>query len=102
MSRTPSLPKYRLHKQSGHAIVTLSDGLGGRRDVLLGPYGAAVSRREYARVIAEWEAKGRQLATGAVPVSVNELIKGFWPHVEKHDRTARKPKRRLGRNSEVD
>jgi hypothetical protein len=58
MSRPPSIPSYRKHKQSGQAIVTLSDGLGGRRDVLLGKYGTADSRQEYARVIAEWEAAG--------------------------------------------
>jgi hypothetical protein len=29
---------YRLHRRSGQAVVTLTDGLGTRRDVLLGPY----------------------------------------------------------------
>jgi hypothetical protein len=29
MSRRRSLPSYRLHKQSGQAVVTLPDGLGG-------------------------------------------------------------------------
>ena len=32
--RKRSVPSYRRHKQSGQAIVTLSDGLGGRHDVL--------------------------------------------------------------------
>jgi hypothetical protein len=54
--RTRRIPSYRLHKQSGQAIVTLTDGLGRRRDVLLGRYGTPESRAEYVRVLAEWEA----------------------------------------------
>ena len=61
--RSHSIPSYRKHKQSGQAIVTLSDGLGGRRDVLLGMYGTPQSRQEYARVIGEWEAANRRLPT---------------------------------------
>lgn len=57
-------------------MVTLADGLGNRRDVLLGKYGTAASRAEYARVLAEWEVKGRWLPakTAAHEVSVNEVI----------------------------
>jgi hypothetical protein len=54
MSRPRSVPTYRCHRQSGQAIVTLTDGLGGRFDVLLGKLGTAASRAEYARIIAEW------------------------------------------------
>src|SRR5215831_11564946 len=60
MPRPISVPAYRLHKQSGQAVVTLPDGTGGRRDVLLGKHGTPESRAEYARVIAEWEAGGRR------------------------------------------
>jgi hypothetical protein len=63
MSRRPSVPSYRLHKQSGQAIVTLTDGIGGRRDVLLGKYDTPESRAEYLRVLGEWEATGRRLAS---------------------------------------
>ena len=35
MSRRTKVPSYRLHKQSGQALVTLTDGLGNRRDVPL-------------------------------------------------------------------
>src|SRR5262249_45412314 len=81
------VPSYRLHKQSGQGIVTLSDGLGQRHDVLLGPYGTNASRQEYARVIAEWEAAGRRwVVAKASDITVNELIGIFWPHVEKHYR----------------
>jgi len=82
-------PSYRLHKKSGKAIVTLPDGLGGRRDFLLGEYGSAASRQEYRRVLAEWEAKGRRFTCGQiVELTINELIAAFWPRVEKHYRHA--------------
>jgi integrase len=68
---------------------TLSDGLGGRRDVLLGKYGTAASRAEYARVIAEWEASGRHLPQTVAVVAdltINEVAARFWQHAEKHYR----------------
>src|SRR4051794_35075590 len=83
------VPSYRRHKQSGQAIVTLTDGQGGRRDVLLGKHGTKVSRLEYARVIGEWEAGGRGLvvARAAGPdLSVNELAVAFLRHAEAHYR----------------
>src|SRR5262245_17234001 len=90
MPRTPNVPSYRLHKQSGQAVVTLTDGLGGRRDVLLGRHGTAESRQEYARVIAEWEANGRRLtaAKAVGSLSINELLLAFWQHAEQHYRDA--------------
>src|ERR1700748_1381188 len=89
MPRRQRIPSYRLHKQSGQAIVTLTDGLGGRRDVLLGPHGTAASRVEYARVIAEWEAARRRLTAAPVAgsgLSVNELLLAFLRHAERHYR----------------
>jgi integrase len=89
MSQEPRIPTYRRHKQSGQAIVTLSDGLGGRRDVLLGKYGTVASRAEYARVIAEWEASGRclpQTVAVAADLTINEVVARFWPHAEQHYR----------------
>ena len=59
MSRCSQIPSYRRHRQSGQAIVTLTDSFGNRRDVLLGTYGTVASRQVYARVIAEWEASER-------------------------------------------
>lgn len=49
------IPKYRLHRASGQAIVSLSG-----KDWYLGPYGTKASHREYDRVIAEWLARDRQ------------------------------------------
>jgi integrase len=87
--RTQSVPSYRRHEQSGQAVVTLTDGLGGRRDVLLGPHGTAASRVEYARVIAEWEAGGRRLTTAPAAgpgLSVNEVLLAFLRFAEQHYR----------------
>jgi integrase len=81
MSKRSQVPSYRLHKQSGQAIVTLSDRLGSRKDILLGKYGTPESRAEYARVIAEWEATSRRLVpTGPAPsdLSINELALAYW------------------------
>src|SRR2546423_1614649 len=91
MSRLHTLrvPSYRLHKQSGQAVVTLTDGLGGRRDVLLGKHGTKASRVEYARIIAEWEAGGRRLMVapvGGPGLSINELLLVFLRHAEQHYR----------------
>src|SRR6516165_1639474 len=77
------VPSYRRHKQSGQAVVTLPDGFGGRRDVLLGKYGTSASRKEYTRVISEWEAAGKRLpsksAEGSAPnLSINELVLAYW------------------------
>jgi integrase len=88
MSRRKSVPTYRLHKQSGQAIVTLTDDVGRRRDVLLGRYDSEESRAEYRRVLAEWEAAGRRFRTAepSAHLSVNELILAYFRHVEQHYR----------------
>lgn len=80
------LPSYRLHKQSGQAIVTLSDGLGNRRDVLLGKHDAPESKAEYERVILEWLANaGRPpRIDGPADITVNELIVAYWQHAVEY------------------
>ena len=47
-------PRYRFHKKSGQAIVTLSG-----KDFYLGPYDSEKSRDEYDRLLAKWLANGR-------------------------------------------
>jgi len=42
-------PKYRLHRASGQAIVTIQG-----KDRYLGRYGSKSSKAEYDRLIAEW------------------------------------------------
>ena len=49
-----SLPRYRRHRGSNQAVVTLNS-----RDYYLGPYGTKASRVEYDRLIGEWLAGGR-------------------------------------------
>jgi integrase len=88
------VPKYRKKKTASgpRAVVTLPDGVGGRRDVQLGPWRSKESRLEYARVIGEWEAAGRSLprsvADAEKDLTINELVALFRPHVEQHYRHA--------------
>ena len=53
---SPAALKYRKHKASGQAIVTLNG-----KDNYLGTHGTAASKREYDRLISEWLANGRNL-----------------------------------------
>jgi integrase len=90
-TRKKGTPSYRLHKQSGQAIVTLSDKLGSRRDVLLGKYGTPESHIEYRRVLLEWEVNHHQLLpaqTQLKDLSVNEVILSYWQHVQDYYRLA--------------
>ncbi len=76
------IPKYRLHKPSGKAVVTLSG-----RDVYLGEHGSETSKLEYDRVVKEWLAHDRQLPRpmgGPRTLSVAELIAAYWSHVRHH------------------
>ena len=43
------IPKYRLHKGSGQALVQIN----GER-IYLGKHGSAESKEKYQRIIAEW------------------------------------------------
>ncbi|MGD0899975.1 MAG: hypothetical protein ABR915_19245 [Thermoguttaceae bacterium] len=49
-------PKYRRHKASGQAIVSIQG-----HDFYLGPWNSKASKVEYDRIISEWLAAGRQL-----------------------------------------
>jgi integrase len=87
MARPRGIPTYRRHKQSGQAIVTLTDPSGVRRDVLLGRYGTPESRQEYTRVLAEWESAGQRLPAANAPASdlpINALILAYWRFAEKY------------------
>jgi hypothetical protein len=91
MSQKPRVPSYRLHRQSGQAVVTLTDAVTGRRkDHLLGKHGSAASREEYKRVVLDWEARGRRLTevTKELDLTLAELIARYWKHVEEYYRHA--------------
>jgi hypothetical protein len=47
--RSNRLPKYRLHKSSGQAVVTLNDF-----DHYLGDHGTEESKQAYQRNVTEW------------------------------------------------
>jgi hypothetical protein len=75
-------PAYRLHRQSGQAIVTLNG-----RDILLGTHNSAASKAEYNRLIAEWIAAGRQQPEAVADLSIAELIARYKVHVESYYRS---------------
>ncbi|HZN66087.1 MAG TPA: hypothetical protein VFB66_12400, partial [Tepidisphaeraceae bacterium] len=75
---TKSTPKYRRHRASGQAIVTLNG-----RDVYLGPYGSKASRAEYDRLTGEWLANGRCVRRESDrSLNVAALILAYWRHVQ--------------------
>jgi len=93
MPRTrKTFPAYRLHKQSGQAVVTLTDLGGERKDVLLGRFDSPESRTEYDRAIAEWVANGRRLTAPAPDqvarpgLTVAELLLAWDDHAQRYYR----------------
>jgi len=72
------LPKYRRHKATGQAVVTL-DG----KDHYLGKFDSAASRREYDRLVSRWQQNGRTLPPSDDPTIV-ELCAAFWRHAKSH------------------
>jgi integrase len=85
MSRSRGIPSYRLHRSSGQAITTLTDDFGRRRDVLLGAHNTKASKEEYARVLSEWQAKGRKFSPGAQEdITIDELILRYWEWAKRY------------------
>lgn len=76
---TNSLPKYRKHRSSGQAVVSIAG-----HDVYLGPHGTKASRAEYDRVIAEYLASGRRHSSDIKkkPATINQLILAYWKHAK--------------------
>jgi len=68
------LPKYRKHRTSSQAVVTLNG-----RDFYLGPHGTEASKIEYDRLIGEWLANRRQpLDVSAVEITIVELCARYF------------------------
>ena len=70
MGRPSSVPKYRRRVIRGKEIayVSLWDGINRvRKDYALGPFGSPESRSKYARLVQEFEGRGRQLTPVAAP-----------------------------------
>ena len=80
---TNALPKYRKHRASGQAVVTL-DG----KDFYLGPHGSKASKAEGGRLVGEWQANGRRLRAGpaAGDLTIKELVARWWVHAESYYR----------------
>ena len=78
MTRTP---KYRLHKPSGRAVVTLAG-----KQHYLGKYNSAESKREYHRILAEYHASAGQICFGTDPeeVTLAMLMVDYLAHCKKH------------------
>ena len=90
---TRTTPKYRRHKASGQAVVTIEG-----RDHYLGPWRTKASTVEYDRLIGEWLARGRpDTAQGAIDeITIKELIAAYWTFAKTHYRKAGKPTSELG------
>ena len=87
--RTLRTPKYRHHKPSGQAVVTLNG-----RDFYLGRHGTEESQAEYRRLIAEWLTTGRQVASpsnGPADLTVNELLLAYLRHADTYYRKNGQP-----------
>ena len=80
-----SNPKYRHHKASGKAVVTLSG-----QDHYLGPYGSPESREKYNSLVATWLTQGRPAAPSkpSADLSVAEMMLQFFEHVVSYYRRA--------------
>ena len=70
----PSNPKYRKHRASGQAVVTLYG-----RDFYLGPHGTKASRIEYDRLVTEWVVAGRpsQMPNRQSDITIVELASAY-------------------------
>ena len=81
-------PKYRLHRASGQAVVTIAG-----KDHYLGPWKSKGSKVEYDRLIGEWLAAGRPTAEISPPslITVRQVIAAFWQHAKEHYRKHGRP-----------
>lgn len=83
-----SAPKYRLHRASGQAVVTIAGKVH-----YLGPHGTKISHREYDRIVGEWLAAGRPSFPAATEaeLTITELAAAFWKYAaqkyRKHGRS---------------
>ena len=74
-------PRYRLHRPSGQAVVTL-----GAKTHYLGPWKSKSSKVEFDRLTGEWLAAGRQPSSAAAgsDLTVVELVARYWKHAKQH------------------
>ncbi len=92
------IPKYRLHKGSGQALVQID----GRR-FYLGTYDSPESQEAYDRVIAEWLAASRRnmpqkqkVTAPGEALTVSELLLLYWRYAKGYYLRDGKPTSELG------
>src|SRR5579871_5220319 len=73
------VPTYRHHKPTGQAVVTLAG-----RDIYLGRYGTAKSRKEYRRIVSEWLTQDRSPLPPRNQLLVVNLIHSYWQHAKRY------------------
>lgn len=74
-------PKYRHHRASGQAVVTIAG-----KDHYLGPWRSRASKREYDRLIGEWLSAGRpsQTLTPQSDLAVAEVRAAYWQFAKRY------------------
>lgn len=86
------IPKYRLHKPTGRAVVRLNG-----RDIYLGRHRSDESLQRYRQVIAEWLGNNRQVAArrefleSPQALSVAELVGAYLRYAKGYYRKNGKP-----------
>ena len=77
---TQSVPRYRKHRASGQAVVTLHG-----KDHYLGPHNSKTSIAEYDRLVGEYLARGRR-----APIDrpsdclVKTVILAYWSYAKAY------------------
>jgi len=82
-------PKYRRHRASGQAVVTLNG-----RDFYLGIFKSKESLAEYDRLVGGWQANGRrapQEVTAGEALTIDEMLLEYWTYVKMHYRKNGRP-----------
>lgn len=82
---TTHSPGYRRQKRRSGDLAFVE--LNGVRHYL-GPYGTRGSRREYHRLLAEWEANGREFPVPREEITVVELAARFLRRADEYYRRA--------------
>jgi len=73
-----AVPKYRKHRASGQAVVTLAG-----KDHYLGRYNTQSSRMLYKRLVGEWLVSGRPIdSTDYESLTITELVGRYWKHAQ--------------------
>jgi integrase len=82
-----SVPSIRPHS-SGQARVTIEG-----KDYLLGKFGSPEAEEAYRRILAQWLAREGPFAPADEPITITEVIAGYWLYAEKYYGYDRDPKR---------